>query len=290
MFVLPIRALCLASLALLTACSPLAPVNFFVPDDSYHLRADQAYGSDERQRLDVFLPVGELDRAPVALFFYGGSWRGGSKDNYTFVGEALASRGIITVIADYRVYPEVTYPDFLHDSAAALAWVVEQRSDWQPQSGPLVVMGHSAGAYNAAMLALDPRWLEPHALSPADLDAWVSLAGPFEFLPIINPRVKPVFHHPDTPLDSQPIEHAGSHSPPALLMAARPDRLVDPERNTQAMSEKLSAAGVAVDTHYFESRNHFTLVLALAHPFQHWDPVLDKTADFIHQLATPPDD
>ncbi|MCL5042886.1 MAG: alpha/beta hydrolase [Gammaproteobacteria bacterium] len=287
---LPLRALALASLVVLTACSPLAPINFFIPDDSYHLQANQAYGSDERQRLDVYLPVGELEQAPVVLFFYGGSWRGGSKDNYTFVGEALAARGIITVVADYRVYPDVTYPEFLHDSADALAWVVEQRHEWQQQTGPLVVMGHSAGAYNAAMLALDPRWLAPHDLSPADLDAWISLAGPFEFLPILNPRVKPVFHHPETPLDSQPIEHAGAHSPPALLMAARPDRLVDPERNTQAMSEKLTAAGVPVSTHYFDARNHFTLVLALAHPFQQRDQVLDKTVDFIRQLARTPSD
>ncbi|SDT99098.1 alpha/beta hydrolase [Halopseudomonas salegens] len=285
-----LRAVGLASLSLLTACSPLAPINAFIPDDSYQLQADQAYGTHKRQHLDVYFPAGDLDKAPVALFFYGGSWRGGSKDNYTFVGEALAARGIIAVIADYRVYPDVTYPDFLHDSAAALAWVIEQRSDWQPQPGPLVVMGHSAGAYNAAMLALDPRWLARHGLSPTDLDAWVALAGPFEFLPILNPRVKPVFHHPETPLDSQPIEHVGEHSPPALLMAARPDRLVDPERNTQAMADKLSAAGVAVDTHYFDSRNHFTLLLTLAHPFQDWDPVLDITVDFIHQSGSTPAD
>lgn len=101
---LPLRALALASLVVLTACSPLAPINFFIPDDSYHLQANQAYGSDERQRLDVYLPVGELEQAPVVLFFYGGSWRGGSKDNYTFVGEALAARGIITVVKAYSCW------------------------------------------------------------------------------------------------------------------------------------------------------------------------------------------
>lgn len=279
---IPAAKCLLVVLALFSAaCSPLAPVNFLVPEDTYKLLADQPYGSHERQRLDVYLPIGELADAPVVVFFYGGSWRGGNRADYAFVGEALASRGIITVIPDYRVYPEVTYPAFLQDSAAAMAWTRAKQENWQAEPQSLFVMGHSAGAYNAAMIALDERWLGEHDLDPHMLAGWIGLSGPYEFLPIINPDVKPIFHHPNTPEQSQPFYHAGGHSPPALLMAATPDDLVDPERNTGQLADALRAADVSVETHYYKSLHHLTIVLVMARPFQWWEPVVDEVHDFV---------
>lgn len=272
----------LALLAVLsTACSPLAPVNLLVPDDTYILLPDQAYGENDRQKLDVYMPLEGVAEAPVVVFFYGGSWRNGDRADYAFVGEALASRGIITVVADYRVYPEVTYPAFVEDSAAATAWVRKQQDTWQTRRQPLFVMGHSAGAYNAAMLALDERWLGEHGMSPQHLAGWIGLSGPYEFLPIINPDVKPIFHHPDTPETSQPYYHAGPQSPPALLMAATPDKLVDPQRNTGQLTEKLRSAGTAVETHYYESLHHLTIIVVMADPLQWWEPVVDQVQEFV---------
>lgn len=277
----PAKYLLCTLLFVLAGCSPLAPLNLVIPDDGYRVLADQAYGDNPRQRLDVYLPRENLQQAPVVVFYYGGSWRGGKRQNYAFVAEALAARGIITVIPDYRVYPEVRYPDFLRDNAAALAWVERERRNWQDEPQGLFVMGHSAGGYNAAMLALDDRWLAEHNLSRAQLSGWIGLAGAYDFIPIINPRVKPVFHHPDTPEDSQPLFHADASSPPALLLAASPDRLVDPQRNTGQLSEKLRGEGVSVDSDVFPSLNHFTLVLAMARPFQGWEPIADRVRDFV---------
>jgi len=136
------------------------PLNFVISDKHYRLLADQPYGENERQKVDVYFPLENLEQAPVWwCSITAGSWRGGERGNYAFVGEALAAHGMIGVIADYRVYPEITYPDFMHDSAAAVAWVEKERQQWQKEPQPLFVMGHSAGAYNAAMLALDDRWL-----------------------------------------------------------------------------------------------------------------------------------
>lgn len=280
------QSLILAAMALaLVGCSPLAPLNFVISDDHYTLLANQAYGEHERQKLDVYFPRENIQSAPVVVFYYGGSWRGGERENYAFVGEALAAHGMIAVIADYRVYPDVTYPAFLHDSAAAVAWAYKERQHWQKQPQPLFVMGHSAGAYNAAMLALDDRWLAEQNLSRDILSGWIGLSGPYDFIPIINPKVKPVFHHPDTPKASQPLFHASSSSPPALLLAATPDKLVDPKRNTLQLADELRSVGVKVETSTFESLNHYTIVLALARPFQGWEPIIQQVQAFVFDQA-----
>lgn len=276
------QSLLLAAMALaLVGCSPLAPLNFVISDKHYRLLADQAYGDQERQKLDVYFPRENLQQAPVVVFYYGGSWRGGERGNYAFVGEALTARGIIAVIPDYRVYPDITYPAFLQDSAAAVAWVQKHRGEWQSESTSLFVMGHSAGAYNAAMLALDDRWLGEQHLSKDILSGWIGLSGPYDFIPIINPQVKPVFHHPDTPEDSQPLYHANGDSPPALLLAATPDKLVDPERNTRQLADRLRQDGVSVTTDTFKSLNHFTILLAMARPFQSWEPIIQQVQQFV---------
>lgn len=284
----PAKPLTILLALLSSACSPLAPVNFLVPADTYTLKADQSYGEHGRQKLDVYLPLEGVAEAPVVVFFYGGTWRGGERADYAFVGEALASRGIITVIPDYRIYPDVTYPAFLEDSAAATAWVRARQETWQPERQPLFVMGHSSGAYNASMLALDPRWLDEQDLDPQQLAGWIGLSGPYEFLPIINPDVKPIFPYPNTPEETQPYFHAGPESPPALLMAATPDKLVDPDRNTGQLTEKLREAGVSVETHYYESLNHLTIIVVMAQPLQWWEPVAAEVHDFImrHSSAT----
>ena len=125
----------------------------------------------------------------MVVFFYGGSWNSGSRDDYGFVGEALASRGIVVVIADYRLYPQVRYPAFLQDNAHAVAWTYQHIAEHGGDPHQLYVMGHSSGAYNASMLALDPRWLKAVNLSPTMLKGWIGLAGPYDFLLKLATRI-----------------------------------------------------------------------------------------------------
>lgn len=275
------RTMVLLLTSLLGGCSALAPVNWLVPENGYKTLTDLPYGDLPRQRLDVYLPTDLKANAPVVVFYYGGSWRNGERADYRFVGQALASRGIITVIPDYRLYPEVRYPDFLRDSAKALAWTQANRSNWQSPAGPLFVMGHSAGAYNAAMLALDPRWLAQEQLAPEVLSGWIGLAGPYDFLPIINPNVQPVFYHPQTPVDSQPLVHASAASPPALLLAGADDSLVDPQRNTRQLAEALSNYQVATQSAILSDMGHIKILLTLAAPFQDSAPVIEQVTCFV---------
>lgn len=267
-------------LVTLSACSPLRFINALGSAEDVRETLGIAYGEGERRKLDVYAPPAAR-QAPVVVFFYGGSWRGGSRERYAFVGHALAARGIVTVIPDYRVYPEVSYPDFLVDSAQAVAWALREAGAHGGDVQRVFVMGHSAGGYNAAMVALDARWLEAAGSRPDALAGWVGLAGPYEFLPIINPRVKPVFHHPDTPPDSQPIVHASAASPPALLISAGQDLLVDPARNTGAMAARLRAAGVPVTEHYYDRVGHSTLIGSLSPPLRGFAPTLDTVEAFV---------
>lgn len=273
-------------LLILSGCSPLKMLNALTPEDSFVKTSDIAYGEDPRQRLDVYVPRQPHEDAPVVVFFYGGSWNSGDRGDYRFVGEALASQGIVTVLADYRLYPQVRYPLFLEDGARAVAWTRAHIHEFSGNPERLFLMGHSSGAYNASMLALDARWLGAVGMSPAELRGWIGLAGPYDFLPIKNPEVRPVFFWPDSPPQSQPIRHVSHRAPPALLIAASRDGLVDPARNTGGLARKLRESGVAVQDLYFARPGHATLVASLSRPLRWLAPVLDQVVAFIRHTPS----
>jgi acetyl esterase/lipase len=270
---------------LLQACSPLRVINATVSTDTHTVLADQAYGALPRQQLDVYRPAEARPDAPLAVFFYGGSWSSGDRSDYRFVGEALASRGIVTVVADYRLSPEVSYPAFLQDCALAVKWAHDNAARLGASRQRLFTVGHSAGAYNAAMMALDPRWLAGVGLQPGALAGWAGLAGPYDFLPIGLSDVKKAFNWPDTPPDTQPLFHVKAGPPVpshrVLLLAARSDILVNPQRNTVAMAEALQAQGAPVDVELFDRVSHTTLIGAMARPLRGLAPVLDRLSGFL---------
>ena len=272
--------------AALAGCMPLSTFNALVESDSHEL-ITAAYGASSRQHLDVYVPVETPARVrpaqgwPLVVFFYGGSWKYGERTNYRFVGEALAARGIAAVIPDYRLYPEVRYPDFLKDNAAATAWAMREAANFGADPKRVFVMGHSAGGYNAAMVALDARWLGGESIAPTQLAGWIGLAGPYEFLPIENPDVKPVFLHPDTPLESEPIRHVSAAVPRTFLAAAPDDELVNPERNTKQLASKLQKTGIPVTLQIYPYTSHTTLIGAFAFPLRFLAPVLDDVVEFV---------
>ena len=274
-----------AAIVVLAAGAPIAILDALTPDDTYRPTRDVAYGPLPRQRLDVYAPVAAAPVSgwPVVVFFYGGAWTSGERADYRFVGEALASRGVLTLVADYRIYPEVRYPAFLEDSARALAWGLEHARSLGGDPKRLFVMGHSAGGYNAAMLALDPRWLAATGHSPAELAGWIGLAGPYEFLPLRpDSPARPVFFHPDYPAGTQPIDHAQARSPKTCIGVPRRDKVVSPERSSLAMARKLRDLGVPVELKRYGNVNHTLLVGAFARPLRALAPVLADVSAWIN--------
>lgn len=267
--------------AALVYFQPLKALDLLTPPIGYNKVADLTYGPNPRNQLDVYTPTNMQTPAPVVVFFYGGSWNDGARQDYRFVGQALASRGLVAVVADYRLYPEVRYPDFLLDAAQAVAWTQQHIARYGGDPQQLFLMGHSAGAYNAAMLALDARQLAHVQLTPNSIRGWIGLAGPYDFIPLTNPRSRPVFFYPNTPLDSQPINHVSAEAPPALLLASLNDVTVNPQRNTGGLAKRLRDLGVHVEETYYPRTDHGTLVAALALPLRGLEPVLDSIEQFV---------
>ncbi len=276
----------LACLLSTAACSPAQILNATISRGNLHVTHDVAYGTDPRQKLDVYRPDGDA-RLPVIVFFYGGSWNAGSKATYPFVAATLARRGYVVVVPDYRLYPQVRFPAFLQDCARAAAWTQAHLREIGGDPDQVFLMGHSAGAYNAIMLALDAHYLAEAGTSRSRLAGAIGLAGPYDFLPITGPEVRAVFAPVDDGPASQPVTYVDGHAPPLLLLAGTADETVRP-RNTEALAARVRAAGGQVEEKLYPGVGHIGLVIAIAPVFQGKAPVLADVDAFVaaHRLGS----
>lgn len=241
--------------------TPLGLLNAVAPRAGVRVLAGLRYGPGPRHLADAYLPAGGGGRAPVVVFFYGGSWAGGERGWYRFVAAALAAQGVLAVVPDYRVYPQVRFPAFLEDAAAAVAHVRAAAPRFGGDPARMVLMGHSAGAHIAAMLALQPGWL---AAAPAGV---IGLAGPYDFLPLETPLLQGVFGPEAQWPQTQPVNFASGSAPPMLLLSGGLDRTVLP-RNTLRLAQRLRAAGAPVRARIYPLLEHTLLLGALARPLR----------------------
>jgi acetyl esterase/lipase len=268
----------------LAACSPLRAFDALVPkDEEARLVAeDEAYALGERRRLDIYAPdEAPSEPRPVIVFFYGGSWKSGTKDGYGFVGRALASRGFVVAVPDYRLVPEVRFPGFVEDSAAAVKWVRANIGRFGGDPDRIVLAGHSAGAYNAAMLAVDPRWL---GADRAAVRGWAALAGPYDFLPLDTQVTKDAFADVQNLEATQPILLASEDDPPALLIGGTEDELVLASQST-GMAIAMAQAGAEADVLVYPGVGHVGVVTALAKPFRDEAPALRDVVEFARRVT-----
>ncbi len=264
---------------LLNGCSPAAPLNLLAWCRGMEIARSIAYWESPRQRLDVYRPRSAA-KAPMIVFFYGGSWQTGEKGTYLFVAAALAERGCVTIIPDYRVYPEVRYPAFLEDGARAVRWAKDNAARFGGDSDKLFVMGHSAGAYLAAMLALDGRWLQHVNLMPnRDLIGMIGISGPYDFLPLRDAALKEIFGGPNNPA-TQPISHVTRGAPPAFLATGKRDETVDPG-NAGRLASRLAAAGDRAIVKTYPWVGHLSILGAFAQPLRFLAPILHDVDTFM---------
>jgi acetyl esterase/lipase len=248
--------------------------------------ADLRYGEDSRQTLDIYVPTGASGR-PVVVFWYGGFWHWGSKDQYRYVGAALANAGYLAVLPDYRIAPQTRFPGFVNDGALAVKWTRENVRDLGGDPRAIFLMGHSAGGHIAATLALDERYLSEIGGSSGWVRGWIALSSPYE-LQWFLPWVYEVFD--GAPAERwRPIELVSSGAPPALLIHALEDVTIHP-REAANMHAKLSAAGVHVKCLIYPDAGHAATVLAFS-PLLRWESgALADVQDFIDRTfaASPP--
>jgi acetyl esterase/lipase len=271
--------LSLLALLILPACSAGGRiVNALQPDEGVSVRRGIAYGSLPRQKYDVYSPEKTGPDTPVVFFVYGGSWHSGNRKDYAFVGDALARRGLITAIADYRMYPKVIFPGFVEDEAKAVAAVSREFG----AGHPLFIMGHSAGAHIGALLALDPHYLKADGVDVCQrISGFIGLAGPYATLPLHREKYRRIFPE-DVREAARPVNFAAGKHPPSLLIAGKSDLVVDP-KNTKELADALRRSGNRVEVSDYRRVGHLLLVGSLAAPFRQFAPTLDEIVRFVRE-------
>jgi len=279
----------------LSACSAItfgianAPAAF----GPFERKADIPYGPDVRQKLDVYVPKPVVDGAgpavasahPVVIFWYGGSWESGSKSDYRFVGAALADHGYITVLPDYRLYPDVKFPDFLDDAAHAVAWVQLHAQEFGGDPHRVVLMGHSAGAHTAAYLALNHEFLAKRGANPDWIAGLVGLSGPYVLAP--NTRtLNRIFAAPWGESDWQPLRFVDALAPPTFLAHGLDDNLVSVAQ-TEKLRDALEAKGVRVETELYPDTGHAATIAGFSKAARGSAPTLDQAVAFLDSLTSP---
>jgi acetyl esterase/lipase len=249
---------------------------------------DVAYGGEGRQKLDVYDNPGAGERPkPVLVFFYGGGWRGGDKDHYGFAARAYAAKGFLVIVPDYRLVPEVHFPAFVQDSAAAVAWTWRNAGRFGGDPNRIVTAGHSAGAYNAILPALDRRWLAANGLPDNVIKAAAGLAGPYDFHPFDKPNsINAMGRHP-RPLETQPIRFVRADAPPLWLGHGTADTSVR-VRNSRNLAAALKGVGAPVALREYPGSGHNDLIMAVSRPFRTRLPVLDESSAFLMEHSRGP--
>lgn len=237
------------------------------------------FGGDSAQKLRVYRADNVDGPQPVILFIHGGSWRSGDPDDYGFVARALAPEGFVVVLAGYRLGEGGQFPAMLQDAASAAAWTAQNISQFGGDSERMFVGGHSAGAYNVAMIALDPQWLHAAGSRPEAIAGVIGLAGPYDFYPFDSDSTKAAFGDAPDPRATQPVEFATADAPPMLLLTGEADTTVKP-RNTRALAAKVAEAGGRVDTEIYSGLDHSGILTALASPWRRNRTVIDRIIAF----------
>lgn len=271
-----LAAVGLRSLNALTAFNALVPKD----EDFTRVIGDAVFGPHERQRLDVYRPANDDTTLPIFVHIYGGSWDSGAKDGYEWLGRAISARGFAVVIPDYRLTSHGRYPDFVEDCAEAVRWAIANASSFGGDPDRIVLSGHSAGAYNAAMLAFDPKWL---GKDHKRIKGFIGLAGPFDFLPL-DPFTRSVFGHVDDLPATQPVNFVRADLPPSLIATAKGDARVA-KRNSDLLASALTQAGVPVIRRHYPDVGHVGIMTAIARPLRGRAPTLEDMINFAREVT-----
>jgi acetyl esterase/lipase len=253
-----------------------------VSESGLVVERDIAYGPHPRQTLDIYRAGHEATTAPLVLFFYGGGWTSGDRATYAFVGAGLAANGVTTVVADYRLFPEVRFPTFCDDAALAYAWVHEHVACRGRR--PIVLMGHSAGAHIAALVTFDPAYRTAAAGDrlPAP-SAYVGLSGPYAFDPTSWPTTREIFATAPTADVARPVVLGLNGGPPTLLAHGGADEVVHPVA-VEMLADSLRVARTPVSTRIYNGIGHAGLIMTFAQPLRWRAPLLGDVLRFVRSV------
>jgi len=278
----------IAALLALSGCSPAALLNSAsrLGGDPARLAAGgEAFGPDARHKLDVWVPRGAgaplpPKPLPVVIFFYGGGWVMGNRGEYGFAGRAFAAQDFVAIVPDYRLVPGTRFPGFIEDGALAVKWARDNAGRFGGDPKKISLSGHSAGAYIAAMLALDRHYLADIGVDPKIVRAAAVLSGPYDFYPFTEQRGRDALGTWPRPLETQPISFARADAPPLLLIHGGADTVARPY-NSQRLAERLATAGAPVTLRIYPGKSHVDTVKSLSPLFRRTTPTLADSVTFM---------
>ncbi|MCR9258870.1 MAG: alpha/beta hydrolase fold domain-containing protein [Pseudomonadaceae bacterium] len=226
-------------------------------DVDYLPTADYA---DAKDKLDIYMPLGATN-APVVVYFHGGGLMYGDKSLAQVVAKRLLAKGIGLVSANYRLSPGVMHPAHVQDAASATAWVHQNIAEYGGDPQYLYVGGHSAGAYLAALLALDPQHLQQHEMTLSDIRGAIPIS-PFLYVEeTAEDRPKSIWGQ--VPLDwlaASVTPHIAAGKPPMLLIYADGDDSWRRAQNEQLAKELTMIGNEAVRAVKVPDRDHTSLI------------------------------
>jgi acetyl esterase/lipase len=222
--------------------------------------------ADKKDRLDIYIPA-QASKAPVIVSIHGGALRAGDKSEHKFVGQRFASAGNVTVVVNHRLSPSVMHPAHIEDIAMAVAWVKRNIARHGGDPDKLFVVGHSAGAYLAALLALDPRYLAAHGLTPQDVRGYVPVSGFFyvDRTGVAPDRPKDVWGT-DVKVwkDASPATFIAPRIPPMLLLYADGDDEWRPQQQADFAKALKDGGNRDVEVQMIRGRTHNTVWTEMA--------------------------
>ena len=246
---------------LFAACAPVAFLNTITPSGSYSLAKNVSYGEGDRQALDIYEADKPKAGAPTLVFIHGGSWADGNKNLYKFVGEAFASEGYTIAIPNSRVYPNVIYPAFVEDTAAAIAFTAKKYPE-----RPILLIGHSAGAYNAMMVTVNPSYLKAQGIDVCKtLVATIGLAGPYGAFPLVEDPYPTIFPDRHT-ADDAPVNLIKGPTPPVFLPIGDKDTTVSP-KHSEELAKRITARGGQAEFKLYPGLSHTDIAKVLSKYF-----------------------
>lgn len=238
-----------------------------------------------RHRLDIHVPKGQKN-FPVLFFIHGGGWVQGNKDQfgmYSLLARTFARHGIATVCPNYRLSPDVLFPEHPKDVARAFAWTHKNIANYGGRADEIFLSGHSAGGHLAALLATDESYLKQHGLGFRDIQGSMPMSG-LMIVPNV-PAFAPVFggNDPFVRWQASPLKHVGAKHPPFLILYGDNDLPSCDRPQAQMFYDALKKNGCQASLIEAEKRNHFSIIMNAA---KDTDPVFQAMLGFIEARVT----
>lgn len=268
-----------------TACSKSVFFAANLPSyfGSQKVIADMDFGSKYNSKLNIYLPKNTKESNPVIVFFYGGKWEDGSKDDYRFVADAFTELGYIVVIPDYVKYPQVKFPEWQYDAAKALAWTHNNISKYKGNAKELFVIGHSSGAHIGALLTVDNKYLAAEGGNRNWIKAFAGIAGPYHFIPeeddlkdMFGPQQNYKYMHVTNYIDGK--------QPPMLLLWGKKDTIVG-EININNMLPQLQETNSLYQVKYYDDLDHISIISSLTRYKRNKSKIYEDINSYFNEIT-----